>query len=59
LSFLSLLIAAHGEATDESSSYLYQGRSSPIREFTKTENDFQTASAPKIVEFYSPHCVSV
>jgi len=40
------------------SSYLYKGDGFPILEFTEERNDFRTSSAPKIVELYSPHCVS-
>lgn len=46
-------------ASSSFSLYLYQHHAEPIKEYMGTENDFTRSKAPKVVEFYSPHCVSI
>ena len=44
---------------DDLALYLYEKDSNPILEYKgETENDFTKSTKPRIVEFYSPHCVS-
>lgn len=40
-------------------SYLYGRGHEHVREYTGAENDFSKATMPRVVEFYSPTCVSI
>ena len=49
-----LVAAAAGESL-----YLYRHNADPVKEYTgAVENDFTKSTNPRVVEFYSPHCVS-
>ena len=43
--------------------YLYGNNHYPVKEYTGDTNDyksiFEASRRPRIVEFYSPHCVSI
>jgi hypothetical protein len=45
---------------DDNSKYLYRGDpdAGAVQEYTVHENDFMTSTRPRVVEFYSPFCVS-
>jgi thiol-disulfide isomerase/thioredoxin len=40
-------------------SYLYGLNNAPVKEFTGITNVFLKSKKPRVVEFYSPHCVSI
>jgi hypothetical protein len=40
-------------------SYLYGEDNLPVKEFTGATNVFLKSKKPRVVEFYSPHCVSI
>ena len=46
----------------ESQDYLYAGRTKVVKEFIPEDGDvrtlFMNIKAPRVVEFYSPNCVS-
>jgi hypothetical protein len=56
LAFISLIQV--GLVAAGNSLYLYQHNADPIKEYTDTEHDFTKSTNPRLVEFYSPHCVS-
>jgi hypothetical protein len=63
--FLLVCIAAamSAQATapdDDNSKYLYRGdpEAGAVQEYTVEEGDFIASTLPRVVEFYSPFCVS-
>ena len=44
-------------ASVDGSLYIYKGATGPIKEYTATKNDFHKSRKPRVVDFYSPHCV--
>ena len=44
--------------SSESEEYLYVGRTKVVREYHPESDRFTDLLAPRVVEFYSPHCVS-
>ena len=60
VAFVSLVQAACLVASAVGESlYLYQQNADPVKEYTgAVENDFTKSTNPRVVEFYSPHCVS-
>ena len=57
LAFVSLAVQVC-LVTAGNSLYLYQNTADPIKEYTSSENDFTLSTNSRVVEFYSPHCVS-
>jgi hypothetical protein len=45
---------------DDSSKYLYLGdpNATAVKEYTEQEGNFMGSTHPRVVEFYSPFCVS-
>ena len=42
----------------KSQDYLYEGKTSVVTEYNPESAPFATVAAPRVVEFYSPMCVS-
>ena len=42
----------------KSQDYLYAGKTDAVKEFNPKAAPFATVSTPRVVEFYSPLCVS-
>jgi hypothetical protein len=38
--------------------YLYGDNHYPVKEYTGGKSIFKTSEEPRVIEFYSPHCVS-
>lgn len=60
--FLLVGIAAAmaAQGPDDNSKYLYRGdpEASAVQEYTELEGKFLASTQPRVVEFYSPFCVS-
>jgi hypothetical protein len=59
--FLLVGIAASmAQASDDDSNYIYRDdiKAYAVQEYTGDENDFMASDQPRVVEFYSPFCVS-
>lgn len=42
----------------ESQEHLYAGRTNLVKEYNPESDPFSNVLAPRVVEFYSPNCVS-
>jgi hypothetical protein len=53
-------MSAQAKAPDDNSKYLYRGdpEAGAVQEYTVQEGNFEASTRPRVVEFYSPFCVS-